>query len=193
MDGVTNKMFGYYTYDDWGRQVIRHTELHMATLFYVTLEMMVNSTAQVHKVVVYRDIDEILGIIQHTWRNKDHTAEIETASTPQSNNAETHHVHSLDSFGTTDSNMFANTETTLNSSCQAVRMISFNIWNLNEPWKKRLQMLSDQIEREKPDIIGFQEVRYDFSRYQRTHPRDEFKSESARAEAMQGNTSNTRN
>ncbi|PRP81074.1 hypothetical protein PROFUN_11188 [Planoprotostelium fungivorum] len=43
-----------------------------------------------------------------------------------------------------------------------MRIMSYNIWNLNPIWTARRRMLIDQLKAESPDIVGMQEVRYQF-------------------------------
>lgn len=40
-----------------------------------------------------------------------------------------------------------------------IRILSYNVWNYNDPWKDRLEIMSKQIVELDPTIIGFQEVR----------------------------------
>lgn len=54
---------------------------------------------------------------------------------------------------------------TVDSSLTDIKMVSFNIWNVNPPWPERMRMLAEQVEVEDADIIGWQEVRYDWSKY----------------------------
>eukprot|EP00696_Hemimastix_kukwesjijk_P011363 gnl/Hemi2/24260_TR8148_c0_g1_i2.p1 gnl/Hemi2/24260_TR8148_c0_g1~~gnl/Hemi2/24260_TR8148_c0_g1_i2.p1 ORF type:complete len:306 (-),score=19.76 gnl/Hemi2/24260_TR8148_c0_g1_i2:58-975(-) len=42
-------------------------------------------------------------------------------------------------------------------------IMSYNVWNNNPPWDVRSQMIADSINALKPDIVGFQEIRNDFS------------------------------
>eukprot|EP01060_Flectonema_neradi_P014543 TRINITY_DN2117_c7_g1_i1.p1 TRINITY_DN2117_c7_g1~~TRINITY_DN2117_c7_g1_i1.p1 ORF type:complete len:514 (+),score=94.17 TRINITY_DN2117_c7_g1_i1:34-1575(+) len=43
-----------------------------------------------------------------------------------------------------------------------LRIVCYNIWNFNNPWSRRLELLTRKIkEGPPPDIIAFQEVRYD--------------------------------
>lgn len=50
-------------------------------------------------------------------------------------------------------------------------MLTYNIWNFNRDWPTRLHLLQRDIERNAPDIVTFQEVRYDFveGQHQRIH------------------------
>lgn len=67
-----------------------------------------------------------------------------------------------------------------------IKVVSFNIWNLNHPWNKRMLMLEDQVTREDPDIIGWQEVRYDWSKYQRSVPHRVMNPEQFKVETLKG-------
>ncbi len=42
-------------------------------------------------------------------------------------------------------------------------MLSWNVWNFNEPWAERVQLLAEHVLRHQPAVIGFQEMRYDAS------------------------------
>ncbi len=42
-----------------------------------------------------------------------------------------------------------------------LKIMSYNIWNYNEPWAERRKMIVDCILEEDPDIIGLQEIRDD--------------------------------
>ncbi len=42
-----------------------------------------------------------------------------------------------------------------------IKVMTYNIWNYNEPWDVRLKLICEVIDSEKPDIIGLQEVRFD--------------------------------
>jgi endonuclease/exonuclease/phosphatase family metal-dependent hydrolase len=42
-----------------------------------------------------------------------------------------------------------------------VKVMTLNIWNYNEPWHIRLNLIADLIGLHKPDVIGLQEIRYD--------------------------------
>lgn len=41
-----------------------------------------------------------------------------------------------------------------------LRVCTLNIWNYNEPWPTRRQLIADTINEHTPDIIGFQEIRH---------------------------------
>eukprot|EP01118_Nematostelium_gracile_P012760 TRINITY_DN4710_c0_g1_i1.p1 TRINITY_DN4710_c0_g1~~TRINITY_DN4710_c0_g1_i1.p1 ORF type:complete len:440 (-),score=93.77 TRINITY_DN4710_c0_g1_i1:64-1281(-) len=41
-------------------------------------------------------------------------------------------------------------------------LVTYNIWNLNSPWEKRLDLIALQLNRYAPDIIAFQEVRFKY-------------------------------
>lgn len=43
---------------------------------------------------------------------------------------------------------------------QEFKILSFNVWNLNDPWNERLDMVARQISSSGADIVGLQEVRY---------------------------------
>jgi endonuclease/exonuclease/phosphatase family metal-dependent hydrolase len=58
-----------------------------------------------------------------------------------------------------DMNMPSNFRTMQNRH-RDISVMSYNIWNYNSPWEKRLEMLVSQIRKYNPDIIGFQEVRF---------------------------------
>ncbi|KYQ88401.1 hypothetical protein DLAC_11101 [Tieghemostelium lacteum] len=45
-------------------------------------------------------------------------------------------------------------------SIGTLKIMSFNLWNYNFPWKVRRHLIADLIEQEKPDIVAFQESRY---------------------------------
>jgi endonuclease/exonuclease/phosphatase family metal-dependent hydrolase len=47
-----------------------------------------------------------------------------------------------------------------------MRCMTQNIWNYNRQWRRRLQMIADQIRQEQPDVVCLQETRHDF-RYHR--------------------------
>ena len=42
-----------------------------------------------------------------------------------------------------------------------LKIMTFNIWNYNRPWKKRRKLIAKLVTSEMPDIIGFQEIRND--------------------------------
>lgn len=48
-------------------------------------------------------------------------------------------------------------------TCAPLKVATFNIWNFNEPWEERLQMIGHHMATAQPDVIGWQEVRYDIS------------------------------
>lgn len=41
-----------------------------------------------------------------------------------------------------------------------LRVCTLNIWNYNEPWKTRRQLIAGTMQEHNPDIIGFQEIRH---------------------------------
>lgn len=41
-----------------------------------------------------------------------------------------------------------------------LKILSYNIWNYNSPWKSRHQMIAEEVAKIVPDIIAWQEVRY---------------------------------
>lgn len=41
-----------------------------------------------------------------------------------------------------------------------LKILSYNIWNYNSPWKIRHKMIADEVAKILPDIIAWQEVRY---------------------------------
>ncbi len=43
---------------------------------------------------------------------------------------------------------------------QKLRVCTLNIWNYNDPWPTRRQLIADTIKEHTPDIIGFQEIRH---------------------------------
>lgn len=49
------------------------------------------------------------------------------------------------------------------AQCAPIKVASFNIWNFNDPWEDRLQMINQHMLAERPDVVGWQEVRYDIS------------------------------
>ena len=48
----------------------------------------------------------------------------------------------------------------METDTHTIRILTYNVWNFNKPYKKRMEKLKKQIEEIDPDIIGFQEVRY---------------------------------
>ncbi len=42
-----------------------------------------------------------------------------------------------------------------------LKLATQNIWNYNEPWLKRREILAEELRRAAPDLIGFQEIRDD--------------------------------
>jgi len=42
-----------------------------------------------------------------------------------------------------------------------IKVMTLNIWNYDEPWYIRLNLIANLIEFHKPDVIGLQEIRYD--------------------------------
>ncbi len=44
---------------------------------------------------------------------------------------------------------------------QTVKIMTYNIWNYNDPWPERRRLIVDTILKEDPDIIGLQEIRDD--------------------------------
>jgi endonuclease/exonuclease/phosphatase family metal-dependent hydrolase len=49
---------------------------------------------------------------------------------------------------------------------ERLRVLTFNIWNRQGPWEKRLQLIRDGIRKLAPDVIGLQEVILDGDRTQ---------------------------
>lgn len=45
-----------------------------------------------------------------------------------------------------------------------ISILSLNIWNYNEPWMHRRNLIIDLVRRSSPDLIGFQEIRHDGNR-----------------------------
>ncbi|KAN0034168.1 hypothetical protein ACTFIV_000654 [Dictyostelium citrinum] len=43
---------------------------------------------------------------------------------------------------------------------ETIKIMSYNTWNFNEPWKDRRILMADLIEKESPDVISFQELRF---------------------------------
>lgn len=52
---------------------------------------------------------------------------------------------------------------------EQIRVLSYNIWNLNPPWQDRLDIIEKQIKEINPPIIAFQEVRFMYE-YQSNSP-----------------------
>lgn len=69
-----------------------------------------------------------------------------------------------------------------------VKILSFNVWNYNTDWAKRLAYIEDQVGPERVDIIGWQEMRYDNARYWRAHPPS---SQEGMEESHRGRTGRT--
>ncbi len=42
----------------------------------------------------------------------------------------------------------------------AIRVFNLNIWNYNEPWEVRRELIAEAIRREEPDLIALQEIQY---------------------------------
>lgn len=42
-----------------------------------------------------------------------------------------------------------------------LKVLTYNIWNYNHPWRKRRELIAEVVKSEMPDIIGFQEIRND--------------------------------
>ncbi|EAL72130.1 hypothetical protein DDB_G0269560 [Dictyostelium discoideum AX4] len=47
-----------------------------------------------------------------------------------------------------------------NNFNETIKIMSYNTWNFNEPWKDRRILMADLIEKELPDVISFQELRF---------------------------------
>jgi endonuclease/exonuclease/phosphatase family metal-dependent hydrolase len=47
------------------------------------------------------------------------------------------------------------------ADCIKLKIMSYNIWNYNEPWEDRRRMIVDTILEADPDIVGLQEIRDD--------------------------------
>ena len=45
-----------------------------------------------------------------------------------------------------------------------IRVMTLNIWNYNEPWPRRRELIVDTVREVDPDVVGFQEIRHDGSR-----------------------------
>lgn len=41
-----------------------------------------------------------------------------------------------------------------------IRVFNLNIWNYNEPWEVRRELIAEAIRREEPDLIALQEIQY---------------------------------
>jgi endonuclease/exonuclease/phosphatase family metal-dependent hydrolase len=48
-----------------------------------------------------------------------------------------------------------------------LRVLTLNIWNYNEPWIRRRDLIVETIRQHNPDIIGFQEIRHNGSKNDR--------------------------
>ena len=45
-----------------------------------------------------------------------------------------------------------------------IRVMTLNIWNHNDPWPRRRELIVDAVREVDPDVIGFQEIRHDGAR-----------------------------
>lgn len=59
------------------------------------------------------------------------------------------------------------TMTSKPGSGRGFRFLSLNLWNYNEPWEPRRELIVELLQREQPDVVALQEVRNDFHRNRR--------------------------
>ena len=45
-----------------------------------------------------------------------------------------------------------------------IRVMTLNIWNYNDPWPRRRELIVDTVREVDPDVVGFQEIRHDGAR-----------------------------
>jgi endonuclease/exonuclease/phosphatase family metal-dependent hydrolase len=45
-----------------------------------------------------------------------------------------------------------------------LRVMTLNIWNYNEPWTRRRDLIAEAVQQVQPHVIGFQEIRHDGKR-----------------------------
>jgi endonuclease/exonuclease/phosphatase family metal-dependent hydrolase len=112
--------------------------------------------------------DKVQTEIPEKDKNQDKETEIEQVVISFDGDVSRHHSGGLP-FAAAESHFASNLDFRHSNSCNCFKILSFNIWNLSPPWEKRLKMLQQQIGEEIPDIIGLQEVRYDFSKFIREH------------------------
>jgi len=63
----------------------------------------------------------------------------------------------LTAHPTTEEHFVLHGQTT--SSIEPLNIMSYNMWNLELPYKERMNSATKQIEKSQPDIVGLQEVR----------------------------------
>jgi endonuclease/exonuclease/phosphatase family metal-dependent hydrolase len=88
----------------------------------------------------------------------------------QKTGSDKHHItrHTFDTKSHADilhvDTEFDNSATSMKGlyDSQHIRVLSYNIWNLNPPWDERLNLISTQVEDINPDLIAFQEVRFQY-------------------------------
>jgi endonuclease/exonuclease/phosphatase family metal-dependent hydrolase len=54
-----------------------------------------------------------------------------------------------------------------------IRILDLNIWNYNEPWTERRDLIVDLIRRTTPDMVALQEIRYHEERTEPRHQADQ--------------------
>eukprot|EP01095_Lingulamoeba_sp_RSL-Kostka_P002832 TRINITY_DN13749_c0_g1_i1.p1 TRINITY_DN13749_c0_g1~~TRINITY_DN13749_c0_g1_i1.p1 ORF type:complete len:635 (+),score=184.38 TRINITY_DN13749_c0_g1_i1:87-1991(+) len=108
----------------------------------------------VHKILLFEDVDGVLFIIKHYFnKKKDDIVTIDLTSIEEDEKILNHpeNQHYKD-----DNNNLPN-----GRSGSEFSIVNYNIWNFNEDWNVRCKRLVDQILNEKPKIVLLQEVRYD--------------------------------
>ncbi|EFA85821.1 hypothetical protein PPL_01052 [Heterostelium album PN500] len=95
---------------------------------------------------LYRDHAKMVSIQELICLNKDPSE----ASTSENNNVneENHQVGETTTTSTTT------------SSSPTFKILTYNLWNYNNPWKQRRNMIVDNIVKQDPELIAFQEARY---------------------------------
>jgi len=118
--------------------------------------------------VIYEDYDKALTVVAFTFRKKPGQMTID-ASLDQ---------YSPFEFGSTLDPHFQqhvpHDSPTETKKLEEFQAISYNIWNYNQPWIERLQMLGEQLEnlqvKNENTIIAAQEVRYNFFKHWLSYP-----------------------